>query len=125
MRRKSAMLEGWGAARNWRCRAAKVLVSSQTSRPSARLRTCCRCGLDNSTGNRSRNPHSCGEFRTIRVSMVGLLGESGPSIPDSTQEPATVHLLYFSPESRSLPEVGARSLLISLLALVGAGPDQP
>src|SRR5262249_4888771 len=36
---------------------------------------------------------------TIRVSTVGLLGRSGTVIPDSTQEPTTVLLLYFSPET--------------------------
>src|SRR4051795_7857139 len=102
MRRKSAMLDGSGASRNCRCSAAKVLVSSQTSRPSARLRTCWRCGLDNSSGKRSRNPHSCGEFLTIRVSMVGLLGASGTVFPDSTQGPTTILLLYFSPEGSIL-----------------------
>src|SRR5262249_41507890 len=76
IRRKSAQLEGSVESRNSRCRAARVLGSSQTNRPSARSRRWSRCGRDKGSRNDSRKVSKADEGCTMRVSM-GTSGEGG------------------------------------------------
>src|SRR3990172_9088225 len=92
------MFETSTLSTNWRCNSAKVLVESQTSRASARLRTCRSCGWLSERSSCSIKVHNAGELCRIRVSMgVFTVGTSGLGVPEPAQEyPMLNHYGFFA-----------------------------
>src|SRR5262249_52364803 len=92
MRRKSAQLDGSVESRNCRCKAARVLDTSQTNKPSASWRRWSHWGWDKSRFKEPRKFSRAGEGCTIRVSMGILRVGWGSSQPQSRPEgPHALH----------------------------------